>query len=144
MRNLMPYPLSATTDTLPDMFHALLRPIHHRTEDAAAGMGMGVDLTESDDGYVLKAEIPGVSKEDISVEIDDNIVTIRANKDQKKEDKDEGRIIRQERFWGQVERTIALSRSINESEAKATYQNGLLTLSLPKKADREHRKILIE
>lgn len=144
MRNPMPYSLSASTDILPDMFHAFLRPIRQGAEDGAVGMGMGVDLTESDADFVLKAEIPGVSKEDISVEVDDNIVTIRANKEQNKEDKNEGRVIRQERFWGQIERTIALSQSINEPEVRATYQNGLLTLTLPKKADREHRKIQIE
>ena len=89
MRNPMPYSLSASTDILPDMFHAFLRPIRQGAEDGAVGMGMGVDLTESDAEFVLKAEIPGVSKEDISVEVDDNIVTIRANKEQNKEDKDE-------------------------------------------------------
>lgn len=144
MRNLMPYPLSSSPDLFPDMFHAFLRPIRQREDEGGAGMGMGIDITESDDEFVLKAEIPGVSKEDISVEVEDNTVTIRANKERSEEAKEEGRVIRQERFWGQIERTIALSKTLDESGAKATYQNGLLTLVLPKKADREHRKLLIE
>jgi len=105
---------------------------------------MDIDITEDDNAYVVKAEIPGVSKEDLAIEIEDNMVTIRANKEQSKEVKDEGRVIRQERFWGQLERTISLSSSIDDAGVKATYQNGLLTLTLPKKAGREHRKILIE
>ncbi len=142
MRNLMPHPLASSADSFPDFFHAFLRPIRQQAEDW--GAGMGIDITESDQEFVLKAEIPGVSKDDIHVEIEDNTVTIRADKEQNKEAKDEGRVIRQERFWGQVERTISLSRSIDESGAKATYQNGLLTLVLPKKADRAHRQLLIE
>lgn len=142
MRNLMPHPLASSADSFPDFFHAFLRPIRQQAEDW--GAGMGIDITESDQEFVLKAEIPGVSKDDIHVEIEDNTVTIRADKEQNKEAKDEGRVIRQERFWGQVERTVSLSRSIDESAAKATYQNGLLTLVLPKKADRAHRQLLIE
>lgn len=142
MRSLMPYPLSFSSESLPDVFHALLRPVRQGTEDGAAGMD--IDITEDDNAYVVKAEIPGVSKEDLAIEIEDNMVTIRANKEQSKEVKDEGRVIRQERFWGQLERTISLSSSIDDAGVKATYQNGLLTLTLPKKAGREHRKILIE
>lgn len=105
---------------------------------------MDIDITENDGGYVLKAEIPGVSKEDLTVEIDDNTVTIRADKEQNKEVKDEGRVIQQERYWGQAERTVSFSSAIDESGIKATYQNGLLTLTLPKKPGHENRKVQIE
>lgn len=144
MRNLISHPLMSSADSLPDLFHAFLRPIRHQTENWVAEMG--IDITESDQEFVLKAEIPGVSKEDIHVEIEDNMVTIRADKEQSKEAKAEGRVIRQERFWGQVERTISLPRSVDEVSAKATYQNGLLTLVLPKKAEdhASHRELLIE
>ena len=142
MRSLMPYPLSFSSESLPDVFQALLRPVRQGTEDGVTGMD--IDITEADNEYVLKAEIPGVSKADLAVEIEDNMVTIRARKAQSKEVKDEGRVIRQERFWGQLERTISLSNSIDDSGAKATYQDGLLTLTLPKKAGHENRKILIE
>ncbi|CAM5209813.1 HSP20 family protein OS=Castellaniella defragrans OX=75697 GN=HNR28_002785 PE=3 SV=1 [Castellaniella defragrans] len=144
MRNLVLHPLASSTDSFPDLFHAFLRPIRQQAEDWGMGTGIGIDITESDQEFVLKAEIPGVSKDDIHVEIEDNTVTIRADKAQSKDAKDEGRVIQQERFWGQIERTISLSRSINESGAKATYQNGLLTLVLPKKADHAHRELLIE
>lgn len=105
---------------------------------------MDIDVTETEGVYTLKAEIPGVSKEDLTVEVDDNTVTIRADKEQNKEVKDEGRVIQQERFWGQMERTVSFSSSIDESGIKATYQNGLLTLTLPKKPGHGNRKILIE
>ncbi|MHA3902592.1 Hsp20/alpha crystallin family protein [Castellaniella sp. WN] len=142
MRNLMPYSLSSSPDVFPDMFHAFLRPIHQRVENE--GAGMGIDIIEFDDEFVLKAEVPGISKEAISVKVEDDTVTIRANKEQGKEARDDGRVIRQERFWGQIERTVSLPGSIDETKARATYQDGLLTLVLPKKADREHRNILIE
>lgn len=142
MRSLMPYPLSFSSESLPDVFQALLRPIRSQMEDGVAGMDL--DITEADHEYVLKAEIPGVSKEDLTVEVDGNTVTIRANKEQNKEVKDEGRVIRQERFWGQLERTVALGSPIDESKTRATYENGLLTLTLPKTEGHENKKILIE
>ncbi|MBV2179864.1 MAG: Hsp20/alpha crystallin family protein [Castellaniella sp.] len=138
----MPYPLSFSSESLPDVFQALLRPIRSQMEDGVAGMDL--DITEADHEYVLKAEIPGVSKEDLTVEVDGNTVTIRANKEQNKEVKDEGRVIRQERFWGQLERTVALGSPIDESKTRATYENGLLTLTLPKTEGHENKKILIE
>ncbi len=142
MRSLMPYPLSFSSESLPDVFQALLRPIRSQMEDGVAGMDL--DITEADHEYVLKAEIPGVSKENLTVEVDGNTVTIRANKEQNKEVKDEGRVIRQERFWGQLERTVALGCPIDESKTRATYENGLLTLTLPKTEGHENKKILIE
>jgi len=142
MRNSLLSSPSFSSESLPDVFQAFLRPIRQQLAEGAAGMD--IDITENDGGYVLKAEIPGVSKEDLTVEIDDNTVTIRADKEQNKEVKDESRVIQQERYWGQVERTVSFSSAIDESGVKATYQNGLLTLTLPKKPGHENRKILIE
>lgn len=142
MRNLMPYSPAFSSDSLPDVFQAFLRPIRQQLAEGVAGMD--IDVTETEGVYTLKAEIPGVSKEDLTVEVDDNTVTIRADKEQNKEVKDEGRVIQQERFWGQMERTVSFSSSIDESGIKATYQNGLLTLTLPKKPGHGNRKILIE
>lgn len=142
MRNLMPYSPAFSSDSLPDVFQVFLRPIRQQLAEGVAGMD--IDVTETEGVYTLKAEIPGVSKEDLTVEVDDNTVTIRADKEQNKEVKDEGRVIQQERFWGQMERTVSFSSSIDESGIKATYQNGLLTLTLPKKPGHGNRKILIE
>lgn len=61
---------------------------------------MDIDVTEAGDKYVLKAELPGVEKKDISVEIDGATVMILANKEQSSEVKDEGKVLRKERYWG--------------------------------------------
>jgi len=142
MSNLISQPLSFSSESIPELFHAFLRSVRQQTENGVATMD--IDIIEADNEYVLKAEIPDISKEDLTVEIDDSTVSIRANKERNKEVKSEGRVIRQERFWGQLERTIALANAIDESKARATYENGLLTLTLPKKAGHENKKIQIE
>ena len=101
------------------------------------------DISETADGYKLEADLPGFQKEDIHIDIDDDILSIRAeHKDSKDEKDDKGRYIRQERWSGSCcrERTsCAYSRSFNVSEIdvegiKAAYENGVLTLTMPKKA----------
>lgn len=143
MPRLVPYPFSLSHDTmLPDMLQTLFGPLRQRNLDGIAGMD--IDITEADGAYVVKAEIPGVAKEDVSVEIDGNMVSIRANKQQQKEVTEEGRVIRQERYWGQLERTVGLSSAIDEGSAKATYQDGVLSLTLHKKAGHDNKKLQIE
>ncbi|KCV25662.1 Hsp20/alpha crystallin family protein [Bordetella bronchiseptica] len=137
------YPLfSFPAESIPELFQAFLRPVRQQAGNGAAGMD--VDITESDNEYVLKAEVPGIAKENISVEIDNNTITIRAKKMRDEEFKSGERVIRQERFWGEYERTIMLAGSVDQAKAKARYENGLLTLTLPKMAGHEDRKIPIE
>jgi HSP20 family protein len=103
-----------------------------------------LDLHERDDAFELQAEIPGVKKEDIQVEIDGNVVSLQA--DVRQEDsRKEGRSIRSERYYGSVSRMVQLPTEVDETKAKAKYENGVLRLMLPKKADaRSQRRLAIE
>lgn len=118
-------------DTFPDVFQALLRPIRSRTDEDFPRMD--IDVTEAGDKYVLKAELPGVEKKDISVEIDGATVMILANKEQSSEVKDEGKVLRKERYWGQIQRSVTLASPIDSAAARAVCENGVLVLTLPKK-----------
>lgn len=103
-----------------------------------------LDLHERDDAFELQAEIPGVKKDDIQVEIDGNVVSLQAEVRQE-DSRKEGRSIRSERYYGSVSRMVQLPTEVDETKAKAKYENGVLRLMLPKKADaRSQRRLAIE
>ena len=92
-----------------------------------------VDVKENDKAYIVNAEVPGVSKEDIHVSLDGNVVTLRAEvKQQDSTGKDE-KVLRSERYFGAVSRSFQLPVDLDQTQAKAKYDNGVLTLTLPKK-----------
>lgn len=141
MSRLTPYsPLSA--DPFSDVFQAFLRPMRQRADGELPRMD--IDVTEDSDKYVLKAELPGVDKKDISVQIDGATVMISANKEQRSEVKDEGKVLRKERYWGQIERSVTLASPIDSSAAKAACENGVLVLTLPKMAGSQGKTLQIE
>jgi len=97
---------------------------------------MKVDVTEDDKQYVVKAEIPGAKKEDVRVSIDGNFVSISAEVKEDKETKGDGeRILMRELYHGSLARGFSLSHEINENEAQARFDAGILTLTLPKRAE---------
>lgn len=104
-------------------------------ETPVASPSMRIDVSERDNAYVVKADIPGVKKEDIKVRIDDNVVQIDAEVRQEKETKsDAGKLLRSERYYGSVSRAFSLAQDVDDSRAQAKYADGVLTLELPKKA----------
>lgn len=92
------------------------------------------DISETADGYKLEADLPGFQKADIHLDIDDDILSIRAeHKDSKDEKDDKGDYIRRERYYGSYSRSFNVSE-IDVEGIKAAYENGVLTLTMPKKA----------
>ena len=106
---------------------------------------MRIDVSENDQGYAVKADIPGVRKEDINIRIDGNVVQIDAEARSEKETKGEGdKILRSERYYGTISRTFSLGHDVDEAGAKAKYADGVLMLELPKKATSAGKKIAIQ
>ena len=106
--------------------------------------GVKLDLHELDTSYTVKAEIPGVRKEDIDVRVDGNTVTISAEVKKEKEEKKEGRVLRRERQEGYASRSFTLACPVNEAEAEAKYENGVLSLTLPKKAAGSKKRLSVQ
>ena len=133
-----------TLDTALDelMRGFFVRPMNY--EAAAAPAQLRVDVTESADGYVVRAEIPGVNKQDINVEIDANQVEISAEVKNEKEVKEGEKVLRSERYYGKVYRAFALGQDIDESATQATYADGILELKLAKKASAAAKRITIQ
>lgn len=102
-----------------------------------------VDLRESPEAYTVHAEIPGVSKDDIQVNVNGNSVTFTAEVKQEDRRKDEN-VLRNERYFGAVSRSITLPVDIDGSHSKAKYENGVLSLTLPKKASTPNNRLTVE
>ena len=125
---------------LDDLLRGFFRPV--RVEKAPATIRM--DVTEQDNTYVVKAEIPGVAKDDIQVSIEGNQVTIGAEVKRESEAKEGRRLLRAERYTGSVYRGFTLPVEIDEAASNAKYENGVLELTLVKKAAAAGRKLTIQ
>ncbi|KRT73098.1 MAG: heat shock protein Hsp20, HSP20 family protein [Candidatus Rokubacteria bacterium CSP1-6] len=90
-----------------------------------------LDLSETKDALVVKAEIPGIDPKEIEVSLQDQVLTIKGEKRQEKEEKDE-HYFRMERSYGGFVRSIRLPVPVDGSKVSATFKNGLLTVKLPK------------
>jgi HSP20 family protein len=130
-------------DTLDDLFRGFfVRPVSY---DAPAGLAQfRVDVSERDNAYTLRAEIPGVKKNDIHVSIDGDTVAISAEVKNEKDVKDGERVLRNERYYGKVYRAFTLGQPVDEASAAAKYADGVLELTLPKKAAAQAKRITIQ
>lgn len=102
---------------------------------------MKLDLSESEKSYSVKADIPGVKKEDIHVDIDGNTVSIRAEARRESEEKEGGRIVHSERHYGALSRSFMLPVEVDTQGASAEYKDGVLRLTLPKKTGASGRRL---
>jgi HSP20 family protein len=103
-----------------------------------------MDVTEDDKAYHVKADIPGVKKEDIHVDIDGGQVSITAEMKKETEEKKGSTVLRSERYYGQQFRSFTLRHEVDQAKAEAKYANGVLELTLPKKATTEARHLTVQ
>jgi len=112
-------------------------------ETAAEGMWMpAVDISETEHDLVMTAELPGVKKEDIKLSVQDNMLTIKGEKKKEKETKEEN-YHRVERAYGAFQRTFTLPAFVNASKIKATFNDGVLKVRLPKLEEAKTKEIPI-
>ncbi|MBW9107033.1 Hsp20/alpha crystallin family protein [Paraburkholderia phenoliruptrix] len=128
-------------EPMSELFQGLFRPMRGAGGEPLADIKL--DVTESDTAYSVKAELPGVEKKDIDVKIDGNLVSISAKVERNQEMKDGERVIRRERYAGAVSRAFSLANEVDESSAAAEYKDGVLSLTLPKKASSERKRLQI-
>jgi HSP20 family protein len=102
-----------------------------------------LDVSEKDCSYVVKAEIPGVKKEDIDVRIDGDLLTISAEVKDESDEKKDGRLLRAERRYGYASRSISLGQQVDQGKVEATYKDGVLQLSLPKLTGSTSKRVAI-
>ncbi len=105
-------------------------PLFTRNESSM----MKTDIKEHDNGYELTIDMPGVKKEDIKAELNDGYLTVSAESNSSKDEKDEkGKYICRERYTGSYSRSFYVGDAVTEEDIKAKFENGTLTLEVPKK-----------
>ena len=121
----------------------LVRPV------AAAETGetvrrIKIDVVEKDGEYKVLAEIPGVKKDDIQVDIEGDVVSITAEARAEKDVKEGERVIHSERYFGKVSRSFRLGQEVDQAKASAKYTDGVLELVLPKKTGASAKRVTIQ
>ena len=119
-----------------------VRPLHG--DGLPTPSQIKIDVKEDDAAYTVQAEVPGVPKEDINVSIDGNVVSLRAEVRQHDEKREGEKVLRSERYYGAVARSFQLPVDVDASQAKAKYDNGVLTLTLPKKQGNKTQRLTID
>ncbi|HEU5283089.1 MAG TPA: Hsp20/alpha crystallin family protein [Burkholderiales bacterium] len=133
-------------EDIDDLFKGfLLRPMRVEAgAGAESGMRIKMDVREDDKAYLVHAEVPGVKKEDIQVSIDGNQVSISAEIKREKEEKQGEKVLRTERYCGKVYRAFTLGQDVDQDAARAKYENGVLELTLPKKAASAQKRLTVQ
>ena len=111
-----------------------------------AGNLMKTDVREHDEGYEIDIDLPGFKKEEINLELQNGYLTVSASKGLDKTEEKKGKLIRQERFAGAMQRSFYVGDGLTEEDIKAAFNNGVLSLTVPKKSAKipEKKTIMIE
>ena len=126
-------------DVAPGFF---VKPLHGDPLPSASQIC--IDVKETDKDFTVQADMPGVSKEDIHVSVEGSIVTLRAEIRQQDRQTEGEKVLRTERYYGEVSRSFQLPSDIDEANAKARYDNGVLCLTLPKKISSAPQRLTVE
>ena len=141
MQNLISY--DPRTDTgFDELFRGFFRPV--RLEGAPTPVAIKMDVSETENGYLVHSEMPGVKKEDIDVAIEGNQVTISAEVKRDWEKKDGDRLLRSERYFGNIYRSFTLPVELDEAACEAKYDDGVLQLKLVTKAAAPGKRLAIQ
>lgn len=103
---------------------------------------MRTDIQEKDNNYVIEMDLPGYDKEDVKAQLKDGYLTISAEKNTSKDEKDEkGNYIRRERYSGKCSRSFYVGENVKEEDIKASFKNGMLELTFPKEIEKKQEDI---
>jgi HSP20 family protein len=131
-------------DLVDDLFKGFfVRPVSYEGR-ADALPRIKVDVAEKNGAYTVTAELPGVKKDDIQVTIDGDQVTLAAEVKREKEVTQDERVLHTERVFGKVSRSFTLPQEVDEAKAEAKFRDGVLELTLPKKAAAARKQVSIQ
>lgn len=126
----MLYPSIFRNDLFDDIFDDFMRP--DRPMFNPANSIMKTDIKESDASYELSIDLPGFKKENVSAELKDGVLTVKASNNIEDDAKD-GKYLRRERFFGSCSRSFYVGEELTQDDIKAKFDNGILILTVPKK-----------
>jgi HSP20 family protein len=132
-------------DIVDDLFKGFfVRPVSYDARGALETSRLKLDVTEKNGAYQVTADLPGVKKEDIQVAIDGAQVTLSAEVKREKEVTEGERVLHTERSFGKVSRSFSLPQELDEEKAQAKFRDGVLELTLPKKAAAARKALTIQ
>ena len=137
-------------DGFDHMFNRMNRDVNKNLYGKHADRVMKTDVREQEDCYEVDMDLPGFKKDDLKLELQNGYLTVSAGKALDKDEKEEksGKVIRQERYSGNMARSFYVGDEIKEEDVKAKFEDGVLKLIIPKKEEKkaveEHKTILIE
>ena len=102
-----------------------------------------MDLVETDEHFVLKADLPGLSDEDVHIDVEDNVLTVSGERKSEHEDKREG-YVRVERSYGSFRRSLTLPEGVDADAVSASFDRGVLEVRIPKPEQRKPRRVAIQ
>ena len=128
-------------DRLDDLFAGFFRPV---SDDGRALDTIKLDVAEDEKSYRVTAALPGVKKDDIHIAVDKNEVSISAEVKRENTTQEGERLLHSERFYGKTSRSFSVAQEIDDGAVQAKYADGVLTLTLPKKAPVAAKRVTIE
>ncbi|MDH5650114.1 MAG: Hsp20/alpha crystallin family protein [Gammaproteobacteria bacterium] len=147
MTNIRPYlvknRLTPWNRDFDDIFGDFLRPTRWLEEATSENLIPAIDVAEREHEFLVHAELPGVKKDDIDINLENGVLTITAETKSKNEQKEGDRVIRQERRYGKFVRSLRLGEQVDEAKVKASYKDGVLELVLPKAEAVKTKKISV-
>lgn len=117
-------------DLFEEMFHG---PFFGTNESKV----MKTDIKENDDNYIIDVDLPGYEKDNIKIEIEDGYLTVHASMNEENEEKEKGKFVRRERYFGECSRSFYIGEDLETEDIKAAFKNGTLTIQVPKKEEKK-------
>ena len=127
-----------------NVFGNIINEWNRAIEDNASGHALALDVHENDDAYTVVADLPGVNADDISIQLHEDVLTISAETQQERsESNGNGNVLLQERRYGKTSRSLRFPVHVNSTNVEADYNNGVLTVTIPKAEEVKPRRISI-
>jgi len=127
--------MSLLPRNLDSIFDDFFPSVQSQSEQHFGQIVPRVDIEEQDNKFLVKADLPGIKKEDLHVDLHNGLLTIRASHSEETEDKEDGKVIRRERHSGSYTRSFNVGDGVTENDISGDFTDGVLTLTVPKKPD---------
>ncbi len=127
-----------------DIFSNLFRPSQLIEEAQSTDLTPPIDIREREHDYLVSADMPGVKKDNVDVQIENGVLTVTGEIERNSEEKEGERLLRQERYYGKYVRSLRLGKQINSDKIEASLKDGVLELTLPKAEEVKPKKVAIK
>jgi HSP20 family protein len=134
--------LSSLRDEIDRLFDNPLSSLTELSQPFSGGWVPALDVYEDRDNYVVKMELPGMKKDQIDISLHDGVLSVSGERKEEEKHED-AETYRSERFFGRFQRSVALPAAVSAEEVNASYQDGILTITLPKAEEAKPKQITI-